>query len=620
MEQNIKKIGLINLVVFLAVGVAGAVLARYSDTLAGQVGMVFFGLGFLVMVVSYFQMRLEESEQLEKLEFDELNEEKGSESLFKGDESEVFPARRSREQFERFFVPGFTILLFLLQAVAAYGLWNWLGSSMAPAINQPLVALSLFAVFFLILFLLGKYSVSLARLENQRLLRPGASFLVFGAYVSIVVTVSIALVWSGFPQTDLYVARAFAILLGFMAVETLLSLVLEIYRPRVKGRVAGVLYESRIVGILAQPESLVSTAAHAIDYQFGFKVSETWFYRFLQKALGWIILVQVAVLLLSTSFVFISPGEQGLMERFGRPVTSGEPLQPGLHVKYPWPIDKIYRYRTQEIQTLHIGFVPDDHRGEKTITWTVSHYQEEFNLLVASRDRSAGAAESAREGVPVDLLTVSIPVQYRIQDLHAWVYNHVDAGELLDKVATREVIRYLVSVDLFDIMSSGRAQAARDLQQRIQAKADELELGVSIVFVGLQDIHPPIKVAPAFQEINQALQENQARLRMTEGYAVRTVSLAKAEAERRIFEAQSYYHQKVSGAQAQAAAFTNQMAAFDASPEVFRTRARLEALERGSTNTWKYVVMATNSHEVFNFNLEHKIRSDLMDAMLPPAR
>ena len=78
-----------------------------------------------------------------------------------------------------------------------------------------------------------------------------------------------------------------------MAVETLVQLVLEIYRPRVKGKVERPLYESRLVGLLGQPEGLITTAAQALDYQFGFKVSETWFYRFFERALGWLLLLQV---------------------------------------------------------------------------------------------------------------------------------------------------------------------------------------------------------------------------------------------------------------------------------------------------------------------------------------
>src|SRR6185503_7680178 len=132
-------------------------------------------------------------------------------------------------------------------------------------------------------------------------------------------------------------ARALCVLLALNALETMVNLVLEIYRPRVKGQQARLLYESRLVGLLSQPEGLITTAAQALDYQFGFKVSDTWFYKFLERALGWLILLQVVVLLLSTSIIFIEPGEQGILERFGKPVDSRHVLQPGAHLKLPWP-------------------------------------------------------------------------------------------------------------------------------------------------------------------------------------------------------------------------------------------------------------------------------------------
>ena len=92
-----------------------------------------------------------------------------------------------------------------------------------------------------------------------------------------------------------------------------MGLILEIYRVRVRGGESRVLYESRLVGLLGQPEAIITTAAHALDYQFGFKVSESWFYRFLEKALGWLILAQLAIFGLSTCFVVIQPGDRSVV-------------------------------------------------------------------------------------------------------------------------------------------------------------------------------------------------------------------------------------------------------------------------------------------------------------------
>lgn len=624
MERNINKIGLVNLVVLLGVGGAAAFLAFHTKTLAGQTGLVFLGLGFLVAAVSYFQMRLEESERLEKMEFEELNKSKGSSSLFNVADAELFPAQRAREQFERFFVPAFTILLFLLQAGAAYGIWSWLAQVAPAPPHQTTMALALYGIFALVLFLIGKYSANRARLEGARILRPGASYLLLGSYVCFVVTASLAAVQFEHPRIDLYVARALAAIVALSAMETIVNLVLEVYRPRLKGQAARLLYDSRLVGLLAQPEGLVTTAAQALDYQFGFKVSETWFYRFLERAISWIILLQVGLLWISTCVIFVSPGEQGLLERFGRPVTERGTLDPGLHFKLPWPIDQVYRARTREIQTFNIGFEVDEEKSHETaVLWTVPHYKTEFNLLVATRSQPASATtgdEPSEKVAPVDLLTVSVPIQYQIKDLGAWTYTHATSSNLLENLATREIVRYFVSVDLFEVMSSGRAKASEELKKNIQTLADQRNLGVDIVLVGLQDIHPPVKVAKKFEEVNAARQENEAALRTAEGYAAKTIALAKGEAEKKVREAEAYAYSKVVEAQARSARFTNQLAAFRAAPEVFIHREYLAALEHGATNSRKYILATTNTQDVILLNLEEKLRPDLLDVPMPTSR
>jgi len=74
---------------------------------------------------------------------------------------------------------------------------------------------------------------------------------------------------------------------------------------------------------------------------------------------------------------------------------------------------------------------------------------------------------------PVSLITVSIPVQFQITNVLAWVYNNADPTNLLRDLATREVVHYLAGVDLNDVMSHTRLEAAQDLHSQIQAAVDE---------------------------------------------------------------------------------------------------------------------------------------------------
>ena len=237
------------------------------------------------------------------------------------------------------------------------------------------------------------------------------------------------------------------------------TLLLEIYRPRLKGKVARPLYDGRVVGLLAQPESLFTTAAQALDYQFGFKVSETWFFQLLEKNLPVLLLAQFAVLLLSTCVVFIDPGEQAVLERFGRLVPGA--LNPGAHLKWPWPVDKIYRYRTDQIQTFDVGFTPDaESQKLKTILWSVVHTKEN-NFLVGNRAPATVKTRNAETNdlfiaPPVGLIDVSIPGQFQITNVLDWAYNNADPTNLLQDLAAREIVRYLAGADLNEVLSRAR--------------------------------------------------------------------------------------------------------------------------------------------------------------------
>jgi regulator of protease activity HflC (stomatin/prohibitin superfamily) len=623
MERTVQKHGIINLVALLAVGVATFAVARACQSQAALVTTVFFGLGALVGIVSWFQMRLEDRERLEKLEVDELT--KGgpsSSTLFNTGEAEAFPARRSREQFEKYFIPGFTILLLLLEAGACWRLWRWMGALPAGAeIKNPLVAMPILGLMTLVLFLLGQYASGLARLQGQRLLNPGASALLLGSYLLALNVAAIAAAYFEKPAVDLYLARALCVLLGVLAVENLVTLLLEIYRPRVKGRVTRLLYESRLVNLLSHPEGVFTTVERTLDYQFGFKVSETWFYQFLRRSAVALGVFYFGILVLSTCLVYVRPGEQALLERWGRPVAKREILSPGFHAKWFWPVDRIHRYRTHEIQTFNVGFEHEEEEGEakepEVVLWTVSHVKNEFHLLVASRERVDDRSTNANRAPPVNLLSVGVPVQFQITNLHDWAYNYADAGTLLKELATREVSRYLVGVDVNEIMSTTRFTAGDELRRRIQARADELKLGAKILFVGLQDVHPPVAIGASYEKVMAARQQREANIRMARAYATRTNALASADATRRRLTAAAQSTNKVAVAMATESLFTNQLAAYRASPDVYAQRAYLQALVRGASDARKFIVLGTNS-QILRLNLEDKIRpDDLLNQPVP---
>ncbi|HRI14609.1 MAG TPA: SPFH domain-containing protein [Verrucomicrobiota bacterium] len=501
MERNLSKTGLVNSLVLIIAGVTIGVFARQSDSVTGEVALAFFILAVAMAVMAWFQMTLEAREEAERLELEGLAKGRADSSLFAETAAEISPARRARLQFEKWVLPVFTLLLLAGEAFAIWFFWQRLRPSqqVAPNVSAVAMTLAVGAGVAFVLFLFGKYSARLAQLEDSRLLRPSGAAVMLGAVVASVTALAAGLDWAGFHQWDRYLAYALLLLLTVVAIETLFGLLFEVYRPRVPGKATRLIYESRVIGLLGQSGGLFGTLSHAIDYQFGFKVSDTWFYHYLEQYVSRFILLWLAILWLSSTLVIIEPQEEALLERFGRPVATQPVLQPGAHFKLPWPIDAIYRYNTRGIREFLVGAIPDPvFENNRVIVWTRPHYKDEFNMLVASSEqltnRSTIRAEgvAAQQAVPVNLLTVSVPVQYRIRDVQQWGYQASDPEELLQRIATGAVVRYLVSVNMDEIMSYGRKDAAAALKLAVQAEADQQKLGVDIVFVGLQDIHPPI--------------------------------------------------------------------------------------------------------------------------------
>jgi membrane protease subunit HflK len=309
--------------------------------------------------------------------------------------------------------------------------------------------------------------------------------------------------------------------------------------------------------------------------------------------------------------VFVDPGEQVLVERFGQP--RGLPLEPGGHLKWPWPIEKVYRFRTAEVQSFIVGSQPDPTTTNlTTILWTVPHAKEE-NFLVANRDQYLLSTNEANATPAVSLLTVSIPVQFQITNVLDWAYKNENATNLLDNLATREVVRFLAGADLNSVMSSERNAAADDLRDRIQAAADAHQLGARILFVGLQDIHPPQKVAGDYERVVGASQSKQAAILAAKADDIQTNALARAAATNIVDVAEGKRTRTEIQAYAKAALFTNQIPAFQAAPSVYPEWMYLQTFGRSTANARKYVLLTTNTHDVLQFDLQDKIRQDLLE-------
>ena len=639
-QQNSKKLGFINGLVLLVVTIAALFLALKAGSTVGLAGVVLLSIGTLISFFGFIQSHLIDRERIEALEMQELDRTQGNESLFAGAAEDAYPARNARRQFEKWVVPAFSVLVLIGQSL---GLWwiygelkDWTGG---PTPDGAVLSIMFFGLFMVVLFMMGKYSAGLARMDGQELLRPGANYMLLGSVISAAAVLAQAASFFGYSAWDKGITWVVFAVIAVSALENLVTLVLEIYRPRLDDKKARLLYDSRLIGLLGQPGGLVSTATQALDYQFGFKVSETWFYKYLEQKLALIIAIQVVVLFLSSSFVVIQQNEEAFLERFGK---RNDHLLPGFSFKLPWPIDKVYRYKTKKIQNFVLGVLDKDEAAKpnsgdpedvQVLLWTSQHNhgsskdpEQNYNMIVASSDILLNTVAS--DSVPVNLLTVSIPVQYRINNLTNWVYNTDNAGSMLQKLSMRAVTRYLIGVDINELMGPGRTKAQEELKKAIQQQADIRQLGAEIVFVGLQDIHPPVGqteqskasggVAESYEKVNVAQLHSETNRLGALQYKAGKVPQARGAASELLAKARSESTNKVAKARAEAGRFDQQMSAFNAAPSVYKTRSKLDAFQRATKGVRKYILSDPANRDVINLELQDQLRSDLLDVTVDP--
>lgn len=671
-SKRAEYLALVCLIVSLIFSIVCLLIGRWSGYFAiSAVGWLILSSVFIwfVLCLQFHQRALSEQE---KLDVSQMAGSEKSGTIFHSDNERALfidVAQKRQKLFEKWFIPLFSGLISVYQLGIGFYLLKVVqtGSDIEP--KQPLLCAIFMASIAFVSFLLSRYATGMSAQQQWKPLRAGGSILLCAAVLCFLLATGLALAqFKIFAVISVlgWVTPVLLIIIGF---ETFANLVFDIYRPRLKDQYGRSAFDSRLLGVINEPGGIFHTAAGTIDYQFGFKVSQTWFYRLLEKAIMPLVLFGIVILYLLSCIVIVAPDEEGIIEHFGNPLTKAGTVRqigPGLNFKRPWPIDICYKYPTKKIRELSIGFIPeiDAESGEvkrKPRLWGQAHYEEEFLLLTASEQ---SGEKSDTGSVPVGLVIAAVPVHYRIKDLYSFLYNHNEPEKYLESICYRELTHLAASakVETSDnsqdsLLGAGRTKASLVLRRNIQAAADEAGLGIEIVFLGFMGLHPPVEVAGDYQKAVGSIQQKQAAIlnalaernrtlgnlagsvaeadnlyalvkqyreakdggdiEKTEKLA-RTLDAAFAEAKGDIFatlrKAQSYSVKKSMLAKATGIRFSSQIKAYRAAPEIYMHLQRLAVLEEGLENIRKYVVVSNKEDtQVFIIDVQEKLTPDLYD-------
>ena len=612
MTKFSERVALFAAVFSLVAGLVDGALARRTGLLSVTALLPFVALALILSILALVRLRLARLTAEEKQ--DQALARQSTSTLFEESAAEAFTVARSRDQFERFFIPAVPLLLAIAEALWAWKLWKtlpWLA-------NQPrdqLIGCAFLAGQAFFLFLLSRYQLGLSRANEQRVLRGSGIAMGFACYASIAAAIAAAVSQNLWPGADALIARISVVALFLLAAEGIIAFLVASYSPR-RRQAYGTAYESRLAAALTDPAGWSRNFAQALDYQFGFKISETGLYRSLSRVLLPLLAAQAILLYLFSCFVFLGPEEEGILERMGRPPAQGWRLTSGAHLKWPWPFETVRRFPARRVLVTHIGYQNEgEAKPPNVLLWTIPHFKSEDNFVVPSRPRGTASAET----VPVNLVTMNVPIEYSITNLFTFAYRHADPDKLLRQLAYRALTREVSRLDLAELLGPERENAARRLRDDLQGMADAQDMGIRVEFVALANVHPPVAVAPAFQSVVGATEEREAAILTARAYAGTVVPLSEANAEKARREADAYKFRRTQVSSAEVDQFLQREKAYLKSPQVFKSRARLSSLRTALVDARKYIVDGADAREVLYFNFEEKPSPDLFDLSPAPA-
>ena len=489
----------------------------------------------------------------------------GSAQTIFASELDARPAARRLDRAYRVVLPlsglilGLTLAIYgfqLLRAVATF-------AGLKYSIDNARLVAGLLAGFAFAGFVLGRYLLGLGQDRPYALLKGGASYLVGTVYVFAAMALAAGAKGLGSDAVNGVMRYAVPLVLLVVGVEVLLNLVLDLYRPRAADEAPRPAFDSRLLNLLSSPGGVVRSLNEAVNYQFGFEITQSWFWRLLSRSFVWLALFGATLLILLSCVVLVQPQEMALVTRNGR--LADEPLGPGIHLKAPWPISRIYRFPVTRINDMVVGSHDSLNTGA-SVLWTNVHSHEEKLLMVAPGTRGRGEAKA---DVNADGQASAEPTTVPAggQDLPAAVANapavglaaaevfvqwKIDAAKLVDyatssaspelrlrQIADTELARQMLRYDIDTAIGPARVRIAAAIEEQLRAVAARERLGVDVVWVGLAGVHPPQAVAESFNLSAAAVQLQGQSVEEGQRAQVETLTAAAgsvAEAERIVAE------------------------------------------------------------------------------------
>jgi Cu+-exporting ATPase len=289
-----------------------------------------------------------------------------------------------------------------------------------------------------------------------------------------------------------------------------------------------------------------------------------------------------AVAYAGSGLTVIGPDQIGLVRRLGR--FEGA-IGPGLHLRWPRPIERVDLLEPDRVRSVSVGFRPVgagvDLGGFR---WESGH--DRLDAIAAEE-----ALVMTGDGRLVELMAT---VQYRIggslDDVTTYAFRVGGAEQSLRSLAESSLRAVVGRRPLDDLLTGARGEIERDATASLQTRAAALGLGVEVVGLSFRDAHPPLIVVDAYRDVSRAGRDAEARVNEARTYRAERLAEARGIAAETLAAGQADRRAAIANASGRADAFLAMQSARSSAPATTDHRLFAGAVETAIANRPKLIL------------------------------
>lgn len=276
---------------------------------------------------------------------------------------------------------------------------------------------------------------------------------------------------------------------------------------------------------------------------------------------GWIkwVVLAAVVIWLATGIYIVNPDEQGVVLRFGK---YDRTVDAGPHYAFPYPIETAYKPKVTQVQRAEIGFRSMAQGGV---------FQQGANRAVPEEASMLTGDEN--------IVSVQFSVQFQIKDPVEYLFNVTNPPAVV-KSAAEAAMREVIGNSLIDsALTDGKLQIQNEATELLQQILNRYKVGVRVLAVQLQNVHPPQEVSDAFKDVASAREDKSRFINEAEAYRNELLPKARGQAAAVENAALAYKETRIRHAEGESTRFLALLAEYEQAKDVTKKRLYLEAME-----------------------------------------